>query len=364
MQFPRYDISRSYEWNYANAPEPANVDVPDFAFRSVNAGQSADGWTFLGQPVPSPLGVPAGPLLNGRWVLYYASLGFDILTYKTVRSSARPCYPLPNLLPVNISVLHGGERNVPATESSPSWAVSFGMPSAEPNDWRRDIAWTRDRLDTAKKLVVSVVGTMQDNWTIQDLADDYAQCARWARESGADAVEANFSCPNVSTCDGQLYQQPPDAAVVAATIRAAIGDFPFIAKIGHIPDTESAEKLLQAIGPHVNGIAMTNSVAATVVYEDGREEFSGQPRGICGQATFTPSLQQVQMFARLRTSAETADPMPAIIGVGGATRFDDVIGYLQAGAESVHMATAVMLQPDVALQIRQASCDLRRQVPQ
>ena len=44
---------------------------------------------FCGIPVQSPLGIPAGPLLNSRWLLYYASLGFDVLTYKTVRSSAR-----------------------------------------------------------------------------------------------------------------------------------------------------------------------------------------------------------------------------------------------------------------------------------
>ena len=49
-------------------------------------------WQFCGLPVNSPLGVAAGPLLNGRWCLYYASLGFDVLTYKTVRSRRRECY--------------------------------------------------------------------------------------------------------------------------------------------------------------------------------------------------------------------------------------------------------------------------------
>ena len=47
-----------------------------------------------------------------------------------------------------------------------------------------------------KLLVVSVVGTVQDGWSMDDLADDYARCARWAVESGADAVETNFSCPS------------------------------------------------------------------------------------------------------------------------------------------------------------------------
>ena len=75
----RYDIRKDYTWNFDHAPEPVVGDVP-----------AVDGdWTYCGQPVDSPLGIAAGPLLNGRWLLYYASLGFDILTYKTVRARDR-----------------------------------------------------------------------------------------------------------------------------------------------------------------------------------------------------------------------------------------------------------------------------------
>src|SRR6188474_1794120 len=85
-----YDRSKSYEWNYEHVPMPVDMQVP------VVPGE----WQFCGLPVDSPLGIPAGPLLNGRWILYYASLGFDVLTYKTVRSRERASYALPNLQPV------------------------------------------------------------------------------------------------------------------------------------------------------------------------------------------------------------------------------------------------------------------------
>ena len=78
IDLPRYDISQTYQWNYDNSPDVVPVEVRDISGY----------WTFCGLPVASPLGMPAGPLLNGRWVLYYAALGFDVLTYKTVRSSA------------------------------------------------------------------------------------------------------------------------------------------------------------------------------------------------------------------------------------------------------------------------------------
>ena len=85
-----------------------------------------------------------------------------------------------------------------------SLAVSFGMPSMPPDAWRADVEDTRKLLAAEKLLSVSVVGTVQPGWSTDDLAADYAQCARWAVDAGADAIEMNFSCPNVATCDGQL----------------------------------------------------------------------------------------------------------------------------------------------------------------
>src|SRR6266567_3359373 len=78
----RYNWHQTYDWNYEHGPKPPLQD------EAAVPGQ----WDFCGLPVGSPLGVAAGPLLNGKWILYYAALGFDVLTYKTVRSRARLCY--------------------------------------------------------------------------------------------------------------------------------------------------------------------------------------------------------------------------------------------------------------------------------
>ena len=52
---PHYDIGRSYDWNYEQAPaEPVRIAVPSVPGH----------WTFCGLPVNSPLGMPAGPLLD------------------------------------------------------------------------------------------------------------------------------------------------------------------------------------------------------------------------------------------------------------------------------------------------------------
>jgi dihydroorotate dehydrogenase (NAD+) catalytic subunit len=349
-ELPRYNPHQSYSWNYEHAPAPQQTDVP----------QIPGSWDFCGLPVASPLGVAAGPLLNGKWLLYYASLGFDVLTYKTVRSAERACYPLPNLLPVQTGYLKGGEERIPeAGESTGSWAVSFGMPSRSPDAWRADIAATRRQLPKEKLLSVSVVGSVQPDWTMEDLAADYAQCARWAAESGADCVESNFSCPNVSTCDGQLYQQPDAAARTAQCVREALDQvaksgrdgrrIPYIIKIGHLGSAQEAAALIEAVSPYADALAMTNSVATTVADGQGKLLFDGQRRGICGKAIFRASLEQTALVAgQLRERNLDLK----LIGVGGASTALEVQCYLKAGAHAVHLATAPMLQPDVAIDIR------------
>lgn len=339
-RLPRHDRFQSYEWNYANAPNPVEVEIPNVS----------GSWRFCGLPVDSPLGVPAGPLLNGRWCLYYASLGFDVVTYKTVRSRERACYPLPNLQPVRCSQLSGGESDLQAIdEMQGSWAVSYGMPSKSPAVWRADVMQTRKALPRGKLLSVSVVGTVQDGWTIDDLADDYARCAKWAVESGADCIETNFSCPNVATCDGQLYQMPADARVIAEAVRSEIGPVPYIAKIGRIEDEAGASVLLDAIGGTVDALAMTNSIASTVKAANGDLLFRGQCRGICGDGTRNASVSQTSLFDRLIREKNLE---LQLIGVGGAATATHVKDYLAAGAHAVHIATAAMVNPSVAIDIR------------
>ncbi len=342
---PRYDHGQTYAWNYEHAPAP-DAHPDNLAIPAIPGD-----WDFCGLPVASPLGIAAGPLLNGAWCLYYARLGFDVLTYKTVRSTARNCYPMPNLVPVDCPPLDQAPPPViECPQMRGSWAVSFGMPSAAPEIWREDIRSTRRQLADDKLLSVSVVGTVQEGWTTDQLADDYAQCAAWAVSSGADVIEANFSCPNVVTCDGQLYQQPADAGRVAQRVRDAIGNVPLIIKVGHLTAHAAARQLIDALAPSVSALAMTNSIATVVRRQNGQPHFEGQTRGICGAATYAASTRQVAMFHKLLSECGSG---LQLIGVGGAASAGDVAGYLERGAHAVHVATAAMRNPRLASHIKQ-----------
>lgn len=336
----RYDWRRSYDWNYEHAPEPSPHEEP------IMPGD----WDVCGLRVGSPLGIAAGPLLNGRWIRYYAGLGFDWLTYKTVRSRARACYAMPNLQPVTATDVSGEEGALRASaEMRGSWAVSFGMPSKGPEVWRADVESTRKALAKDKILSMSVVATPEENWTIDDVGDDFARCAHWAVESGADCVEANFSCPNVASADAQLYQEPIAAGLVAARLREAIGSKPLLIKIGHVTDEGLAAELSKAVAGYANALVLVNCVAAKVSDGGPHLLFDGQKRGIAGEAIREASLEQVRLFAR---TIRRNDLKLQLVGVGGIATVADVRAHLVAGSHAVQLATAIMLDPQAGMKIR------------
>ena len=336
----RYDIRKDYAWNFDHAPEPVVGDVP-----------AVDGdWTYCGQPVDSPLGIAAGPLLNSRWLLYYASLGFDILTYKTVRARERASYGLPNLQPIawpNGVALP--EEVVTTVAMEGNWAISFGMPSKPPRYWQDDVAAARERLAKGKFLSVSVVATPGLDDSIDDVAADYARCGRWAADSGADGVEANFSCPNVSSVDGQLYLNAADAGLVAARLREAIPDKPLLIKVGHFAERDNAQAFFEAVAPHVDALVMVNGVSTRVRDERGKLLFEGRCRGIGGEVIRGLVFEQLAWFAEF--IRESGRPV-RLVGVGGLGQTPDVSRVLGQGCEAVQFATAAMLNPGLGLAIR------------
>jgi dihydroorotate dehydrogenase len=170
-----------------------------------------------------------------------------------------------------------------------------------------------------------------------------------AVESGADCVEANFSCPNVASADAQLYQQPAVAGVVAACLREAVGTKPLLIKIGHMTDETLAADLSKAVAPHADGLVMVNCIAATVLDAQQRPLFDGQKRGIAGDAIRNASIEQVRLFARV--IGQHALKL-RLVGVGGIATARHVRAYREAGSHAVQLATAAMLNPLLGKQMR------------
>ena len=338
-----YNILKDYEWNYAHVPSSKpHISNP--------AEETPGKWTYAGLPVRSPLAIAAGPLLNSEWVKFYAERSFDILTYKTVRRCSQASYKLPNLVPIEAVGVHKPGASVRGIgQMTGSWAVSFGMPSREPKIWRADIASARQCLESGQILSVSVVATPEKGDDLKTIGEDYASCARWAFESGADVVELNFSCPNVKTPDGMLYTQPAASKDVLCRVRDLVGNKPLLVKLGFVGEDALARSWVKLSEGLVEGLVMINCIGAKVQSADGKDFFSGESRGIAGVAISEAVRKQVITFQSLirehRSKLKT-------IAVGGVKEATDVSDYLKLGVEGVQTATAAMLNPSWAVSVK------------
>lgn len=294
--------------------------------------------TYAGLPVDLDVAIAAGPVLNANWGLYYASLGFDVITYKTVRSHFQEVSAWPNVWPCTMGgMTYDGLTSNAAGENL---AVKFGMPCPHPEVWRADVRNLRDRLDPKKILVVSVAGFGD---TAGEIVEDFAKTAAWAVEAGADAIEANISCPNVHHSIGQIYQNLDLTSCVAGALRRAVGDRPLLLKIGENP--KQLAKLECAVRPFDVWFVTTNCPSRQVKQRDGLVQC-----GVAGPYLREASLEQVRALRDLDAS---------VIGVGGISTIWDVFDYLKAGAESVQVASAAMRNPtfvhDLKVAISQSS---------
>jgi dihydroorotate dehydrogenase (NAD+) catalytic subunit len=235
-------------------------------------------------------------------------------------------------------------------ESPVSITNSFGMPSRDPAVWQEDASRAKSYLTTGQVFIVSVVGTPRKG---EDLAEDYARGALLAKEAGADVVEINLSCPNVTTGEGSIFTDPSASSSISKKVHQALQGTPLIIKMGYIPDHETLEKVILANAPHVEGISGINTLSFKVVKRDGSQALPGPGRlqsGVCGDAIRRCGLTQVERAAEIRRRHRLDF---SLIGVGGIMAVEDILAYEKAGADASMSATGAMWDPYLALKYYQ-----------
>lgn len=344
-----YNPNLSYETNFDQGPFfsgsiPIRIKLPP------------EKWVdFLGHKIASRIGVPAGPLLNSHWTTLASQLGFDVVTYKTIRTKYFKGHSLPNIIYVEDKMLtendFGGtliQKNGPLTDiQNIGITNSFGMPSQDTEYIFRDITKAKSTLTPGQVLVVSVVGTPN---TDIDFTDDFVNSAVLAKEAGATIIEANFSCPNVCTGEGSIYTDVETLSKIGQRLVTTLGETPLIIKIGYIKDPNLLRKILTTsarIG--IRAVSGLNSVALNVVNKNG-EPALGTNRlksGVCGAPIRKLALEFVK---RTRDYIETERLPLTLIGVGGVTTAEHFRDLLNAGADVAMSATGMMWNPLLASQ--------------
>ncbi len=348
---PFYDPTKSYEENYEKGP------FGDFASPKKYENRGVPKYDFLGKKVFLPFGIPAGPLLNGKYVKAALGMGFDIAVYKTVRTGAYPCNVFPNVVAVDLNdnlTLEQAKKGITSKddyESPLSITNSFGVPSTDPEIWQKDMKDAVEYAGEGQIVVGSFQGTKKGDGDVGGFVSDFVLGARLVKETGAKILEANFSCPNEGTAHLLCF----DIAMVkkvSEAIKNEIGNTPLIIKIAYYEDQKAFKRLVQEIGSVVDGISAINTIGAAVRNKSGDQALPGKGRlisGVCGEAIKWAGLEMTERLKKLR---EELGIKFAIIGVGGMSGAEDFKKYREAGADAVMSATGAMWNPMLAEEIK------------
>ncbi len=340
-----YRVDRSYAWNYGHAPAlPRGRRLPPAA-----PGRLFD------HDVTSRLGIAAGPLMNSKWVAGYARIGYDVLTYATVTSTFRPAYPLPNIRQVESREHAAVALRRPHVDGSVTLAVSLGMPSMEPDVWRKDVRRAKDALTTGQLLIVSVAGTLPPGGDHEALIADYARCAVWAAEAGADAIEVHLAVPDPFAEHAQMiFENVPLSAQILYRVRTSIGQ-PILAKVGMFRSPRLLHETATKLAPWTSGFVLVHGVLRRVTDEEGKSAFEGLGRDLAdvvGADTFPVCARQVEEMLAWRKAGAWDR---AVLAVGGITTTERALHLLHEGSDAVLVSTAALVDPPFAARLREAA---------
>lgn len=183
-----------------------------------------------------------------------------------------------------------------------------------------------------KVLIASIMGPTEADWT---------ELARRATATGADMLELNFSCPQMTThAMGSDVGTNPELCekYVAAAKRGT--DLPIVAKMTpNITDmVPSAEAALRGGAAGISAINTVKSIANLDLQNlvgmpmiDGKSSVSGYS----GKAVKPTALRFVnELYKRI--------PGVQISGIGGIETWEDAAEFILLGARNLQVCTAIM----------------------
>ena len=185
-----------------------------------------------------------------------------------------------------------------------------------------------------KVIIASIMGRNEDEWEL---------VAREITKSGCDAIELNFSCPNMELKGtGSDIGQDPEAVKRYTKAARRETNLPLIAKMTpNITDIRIPARAAKEGG--ANGISAINTIKSiTNINFDSlapEPEISGKTSigGYSGRAVKPIALRFV---TELTTDEELKDIN--ISGIGGIYTPKDAIEFLLLGATNVQLTTAIM----------------------
>ena len=178
--------------------------------------------------------------------------------------------------------------------------------------------------------------------------EDYAELAsRLEQAAGADAVEANLSCPNVHDAKAArgatLVAQEPDKVLAYTKAIRSATTLPLFVKL--TPNVVNiCDAALAAQEGGADGVSLINTLLGMAIdSETRRPRLANIVGGLSGPCIRPVAVKMVWDAAKVLD-------IP-IIGMGGICRPADAIEFLLAGATAVAVGSITFRQPDAAVRV-------------
>ena len=175
-----------------------------------------------------------------------------------------------------------------------------------------------------KYLLVSIMARTEEEW---------AKLAKAVEEAGADAIELNFSCPNmVEEGTGSDVGQIPELIERFTRAVKQVVKIPIIAKLTPNVDIMSPAGEA-AIKGGADGLAAINTIKS-VILDDNMKVAIG---GYSGNAVKPIALRFV---VEIKQNEKVNKYL--LSGMGGIETWEDALDFLELGCDNIQVTTAIM----------------------
>ena len=187
----------------------------------------------------------------------------------------------------------------------------------------------------SKVVVASIMGQTEEEWI---------QLAKMAEAAVVDAVELNFSCPQMRLAGmgSDVGQNPELVLFYSAYVKRSVS-IPVIPKM--TPNiTTMSQPAMASFFAGVDAISAINTIKSLTM--DTRAEVSGKRciSGLSGRAVKPIALRYIVELAKnpIINGSGAHGKGVELSGIGGIETWRDALEYIQVGCRNVQVCTAVM----------------------
>jgi len=185
-----------------------------------------------------------------------------------------------------------------------------------------------------KRIIASIMGQTEEEWI---------ELAKMAEQAGCDAVELNFSCPQMRlTGLGSDIGQNPELILFYTSYVKNVVNIPVIPKMTPNIMTMTSPALA-CFYAGANGISAINTIKSITMSHDAEVSEKKTVSGYSGKAVKPIALRMIyEMTGNPLLHKAGIEKHMDISGIGGIETWRDALEFIQLGCRNVQVCTSVM----------------------